>query len=64
MRLVVLQAVEILIPFTTDLTFIWLFLLHSKRSRVWRQGRGIYDGKGSVDVFVKLLVVVTMLDSD
>lgn len=57
----VLQSVQVLIPFAADLAPVWLLFLHSNGSWVGNRCDRVNDGKRTVCVFLQLLVVMTML---
>jgi len=61
MLTVVLETVEVLVSFATDLTPIWLLFLHADGSGVWNGCGWVDDGKGAVGILLELLILVAML---
>lgn len=61
MTLVVFEAVEILVALPAHITLEGLFFFHPEGARIGREGLRIDDREGTVQVLVKLLVIVPML---
>ena len=59
---VVLETVQVLVAFTTDLTAVGLLLLHADGTRVGDGCGGIYNGESAVGILLELLVLMTMLE--
>lgn len=57
-RLVVFEAVQVLVSFVAHVAFVWLLLLHTYRARIWLVIVGIQDGEGAVSVLLQPLVLV------
>jgi hypothetical protein len=58
---VVLETVEILIPLLADVALVRLLLLHSLGPRIWGLRIGVNDRECPVSVFMKSLIIVTVL---
>ena len=59
----VFQAIQIFVSLLADVAFIWFFLLHALRSRVWRLRVWVNNGESAIGIIVQSLVVVTVLES-
>jgi hypothetical protein len=58
---VIFQAVEILVSFATCLASVWFLFLHANSSGIGNRGSRVNDGVSAIFVFLKLLVLVTVL---
>ena len=63
MRLVILQAIQILVSLLAYITFVGLFLLHTFGASVWRLCIRIHDGERAIAIFMQALVVMTVLST-
>ena len=52
MRLVILEAIEILVSLLANVTFVGFLLLHALRARVGRLRVWVHNGEGPITVFV------------
>ena len=57
----ILEPVEILVAFATEVTAVWLFLLHTDSAGVRDRSRGIDNRKRAVRILLELLVLMSML---
>lgn len=62
MGLVILEPVQVLVPFPAHLAAEGLLLLHAHCAGVGDRRFGIDDGEGPIRVLVKLLVCMTVLE--
>ena len=59
----IFQAVQILVTFTANFTFVWFLLFHAHGPWVGRRSLGIHDGECAICVIVQLLVIVAVLQA-
>lgn len=60
---VIFEPVQIFVPLLAHIAFVWLFLLHSHRARIWNLCIWINDGVRTISIIMEALVVVSMLPS-
>lgn len=57
----VLESIQVLIPFSTDITTERLLLFHPQSPRVWCTCFWIDDGKRTIGIIMQLLIIMSML---
>lgn len=60
MCLVVLETVEVLVPFVADIAFVWFLLFHPNCAGIWLIVVRIQNGERSVSVFLEPLVLMSV----
>ena len=61
MSLVILEAVEVLVPLLTDIALVWLLLFHTLGPGIWCLRVRIDDRECAITVLVQSLIIVAVL---